>query len=123
MARMTVAALLLCLGGFAQAQMPAPAAAPSAAAAQRDLWLADEGRYVRRWLLLGPLSPAQAGELAKTGVPTALNDVAPGSEQRFAGGGTAVWRMQSAYGDILDGFSAAGMKNGDIGLAMAVVER
>src|SRR5688572_8050453 len=125
MGRIAVAALLLCLSGFAQAQRPAPAAVPNAAAAaaQRDLWLADEGRYVRRWLLLGPLSPAQAGELAKTGVPTALNDVAPGSEQRFAGGGTAVWRMQSSYGDIFDGFSAAGMKNGDIGLAMAVVER
>ena len=49
--------------------------------------------------------------------------MAPGSEQRFAGGGTAVWRVQSTYGDILDGFSAAGMKNGDIGLAMAVIER
>ncbi len=105
--------------------MPAPAAAPNAAAAaaQRDLWLADEGRYVRRWLLLGPLSPAQADELAKTGTPTALGDVAPGSGQRFAGNDTAVWREQTTYGDILDGFSAAGMKNGDIGLALAVVER
>src|SRR5688572_15732567 len=123
MARMTVAALLLCLGGFAQAQMPAPAAAPSAAAAQRDLWLADEGRYVRRWLLLGPLSPAQADELAKTGAPTALGEVAPGSGQRFAGKGAAVWRAQTTYGDILDGFSAAGMKNGDIGFALAMIER
>ena len=123
---MTVAALLLCLSGFARRRrMPAPAAAPdaAAAAAQRDLWLADEGRYVRRWLLLGPLSPAQADELAKTGTPTALGDVAPGSGQRFAGNDTAVWREQTTYGDILDGFSAAGMKNGDIGLALAVVER
>jgi dienelactone hydrolase len=125
MARMTVAALLLCLGGFAQAQVPAPAAAPNAAAAaaQRDLWLADEGRYVRRWLLLGPLSPAQADELAKTGAPTALGEVAPGSGQRFAGNGAAVWRAQTTYGDILDGFSAAGMKNGDIGFALAMIER
>ena len=123
MSRTAFAAILLCVSWFASAQAPLPAPNAAAAAAQRDLWLADEGRYVRRWLLLGPLSPTQADELAKTGAATALADVTPGSESRFAGGGTAAWRAQSTYGDILDGFSAAGMKNGDIGLAVAVVER
>ena len=49
-----LAALLLTagLGLCARAQAPAH---NTAEAARRDLWLADEGRYIRRWLVLGPL--------------------------------------------------------------------
>jgi hypothetical protein len=84
----------------------------AASAARRDLWLGDEGRYVRRWLLLGPVSAARADELAKSGTANRLG------EDTAAG-----WRAQGSYGDILDGFSAAGMKDGDVGFALATVER
>ena len=51
--------LALCAAACASAQHSAPEA-NTAAAARRDLWLSDEGRFVRRWLALGPLSAAQA---------------------------------------------------------------
>src|SRR6185295_13454192 len=120
------AVLPLCMGlGLtfgAPAQDPAPPASNTAAAASRDLWLGSEARYVRRWLLLGPISTAQADELAKSGA-AALMEPRPGDEQRFAGNVIATWRAQGNYGDVLDGFSAAGMKDGDAGFAMALVNR
>ena len=119
MTRMSFAASLLCVGLFAsalshaQARAPDPATNAAAAAAHRDLWLADQGRYVRRWMLLGPLSAAQADQLAKTAAPTKLD----GSDQNT----DATWRRQTTYGDVLDGFGD--MKNGEVGFALAVVER
>src|SRR6185295_8237976 len=121
------AVLPLCMGlGLtfgAPAQDPAPPASNTAAAASRDLWLGSGARYVRRWLLLGPISSAQADEIAKPGAAANLTDPRPGAEQKFSGNSSATWRQQGNYGDILDGFSAAGMKDGDAGFAMALVNR
>jgi dienelactone hydrolase len=105
-----MAAFLLCAGLCASAQAPDPATNAAASAARRDLWLGDEGRYVRRWLLSGPLSVAQADEVAKIGAGSTL-----GPAQ------TATWRAQGTYGDILDGFG--GLKDGEAGFALASVER
>ena len=80
MSRGSIAALLLCVGLCASAQAPAPAADVAAQAAHRDLWLGDEGRYVRRWLLLGPVTPAAADEIARIGSATPLADVTAGTE-------------------------------------------
>src|SRR5262245_17716963 len=113
--RMALAAFLLCAGLCATAQTPVAADNPAAAAARRELWLQTEGRYVRRWMLLGPLSPAQADELARPGNPATLGALRPGLEQRFKDDGSATWRLQSTYGNVLDGFSAGGMKNGQVG--------
>ena len=112
MSRWVIAAFLLSAGLCANAQAPDPGTQTAASAARRDLWLGDEGRYVRRWLLLGPVSAARADELAKSGTANRLG------EDTAAG-----WRAQGSYGDILDGFSAAGMKDGDVGFALATVER
>src|SRR5262245_49808820 len=126
MTRMSFAAFLLCACLFvplarAQAPKPDPATNAAAAAAHRDLWLADQGRYVRRWLLLGPLSVSQADELARSGAPSNAGAADAASEQRFAGGATVAWRVQNTYGDVLDGFGD--MKNGEVGFALATVER
>ena len=114
------AALLLGMTLCAAAQPPAPAG-NTAAAAMRDLWLGDEGRYVRQWLLLGPLSQSAADEIARSGAATALGGPASAIAQRFSDGTTVSWRPQSSYGDILDGFGDA--RNGDAGFALATVER
>ena len=114
------AALALGLTLCAGAQQPAPAA-NTAAAASRDLWLADEGRYVRQWLLLGPLRTSQADELAKAGAAAQFTSPASGVEQRFADSRVATWRQQGTYGDILDGFS--GKQDGEAGFALATIER
>jgi hypothetical protein len=87
------AALALGLTLCAGAQQPAPAA-NTAAAASRDLWLADEGRYVRQWLLLGPLRTSQADELAKAGAAAQFTSPASGVEQRFADSSVVTWRQQ-----------------------------
>ena len=127
MTRTGIASLLLCvsvcISGQTRAQATAAPASNTAAAANRSLWGAEDGRYVRRWLLLGPISGTQADELAKSGGPAALADPQPGAGQRFTNGGNAAWRPQATYGDILDGFSAAGMKDGDVGFALATVDR
>ena len=96
---------------YAGAQQPPPPA-NTAAAAARDLWRGDEGRYVRRWSLLGPMSAAQADALVR-----------PGGTADFAsaGNGAISWRPQGTYGDVLDGFG--GMKDGEAGFALATVER
>jgi poly(3-hydroxybutyrate) depolymerase len=104
-----VAALcaLVCVPALAQA--PAP---NTAAAAQRELWLATEGRYVRTWRILAPLTAAEADALARTGAPTAVVD----------GSGSAAWRNHISYGDILDAFAGGGMKDGSVGFALATVD-
>jgi poly(3-hydroxybutyrate) depolymerase len=104
----------------APAQVPAPAS-NTAAAAARDLWLGDEGRYVRQWLLLGPLRPAQADEVARLGADASPVDPVRGTERRFADQGVVAWRPQATYGDILDGFG--GMKDGESGFAFVTVDR
>jgi len=114
------AALLLCLCLCALAQSPPPAA-NTAEAARRDLWLGQEGRFVRRWLVLGPMKHAQADELAPLGraaTVTATNDL----EQDFTSGAALRWRAAFPYGDVLDGFSAAGMHDSEVGLAFAAVD-
>ena len=113
-----VAAIVVAPRAHAQAPGPAPAS-NSAAAAARDLWLGDEGRYVRQWQLLGPLRATQADEIARLGVDAKNAD--PASEQRFADQSVAAWRTQGTYGDILDGFS--GMTDGDAGFARVTVDR
>jgi poly(3-hydroxybutyrate) depolymerase len=117
--KFTLAALLLSagLGLCARAQAPAP---NTSAAATRELWLADEGRYVRRWLLLGPMKHSQADEIAKLGESAALTEPANGIEQDFNSGEPVRWRRMATYGDILDGFS--GMRDGEVGLALSDVE-
>ena len=122
MTRMGKAALLACLGMIVHAHAQAPAS-NTAAAADRELWLDQQGRYVRRWLLLGPISAPKADEIAKSGVAATLAEPRAGDERRFADGAVVSWRALGSYGDVLDGFSAAGMKDGDVGLALAVVER
>jgi poly(3-hydroxybutyrate) depolymerase len=87
-------------------------ASNTAAAASRDLWLATEGRYVRQWQLLGPMSPADADALAPFDQPNTL-----GTDP------SKPWRTMGTYGDLLDGFSAGGMQPGDAGLALATVRR
>ncbi|MEJ0085500.1 MAG: prolyl oligopeptidase family serine peptidase [Pseudomonadota bacterium] len=114
--------LLLGFALCAGAQQPAPAS-NTAAAASRDLWLGDEGRYVRQWLLLGPVRAAQADEIAKPGAATQIGLPTRGTAQNFSDGSAASWRAQGSYGDILDGFSAAGMKDGEAGIALASIER
>src|SRR5262245_23021374 len=127
MTKMSFAAFLLCVGLFApassiaQAPAPDPATNAAAAAAHRELWLGTEGRYVRSWLLLGPLAAAQADELARAGAPTRAGSADSVAVQRFKDGTTATWRTQNTYGDVLDGFGA--LKNGEVGFALAVVER
>ena len=116
-----VVGLLLCAPLCAADTPPAPAS-NTAEAARRDLWLGDEGRYVRRWLLLGPLSAREADQLARPGSLTYL-DPTPGREQRIGDRVAPAWREQGTYGDILDGFSGSGMKDGEVGLAFAVVDR
>ena len=115
-------AVLLGVALCAGAQQPAPPSnAP--AAATRDLWLGDEGRYLRQWLLLGPVRASQADEIARPGAPAQIGLPTRGAEQRFSDRSVAAWRAQGSYGDILDGFSAVGMKDGEAGLALAVIER
>jgi len=122
MMRISALAVLLGMALCAGAQQPAPAS-NTAAAASRDLWLGDEGRYLRQWLLLGPLPASLADEIAKPGAATQLGSPERGGEQRFSDRSVASWRPQGSYGDILDGFGAAGMKNGEVGFALASVER
>jgi len=123
MTRKVWAALLL---GASACTMTAAAEAPAsntAAAANRPLWGAEDGRYLRRWLLLGPISVAQADEIAPIGTATTVAEPRAGVLQPFAGGSGVAWRQLGSYGDILDGFGAAGMKDGQAGLALAWVER
>ncbi len=103
----TTICALVCAPSFAQA--PAP---NTAAAAQRELWLATEGRYVRTWRVLAPLSAAEADTLAKTGAPTALIDDS----------NAAAWRTHVSYGDVLDAFAGGGMKDGSVGFALATID-
>ena len=120
MSRIVLTALLFTTCSLAQAAAPAP---NTPAAATRDLWLADEGRYVRSWLLLGPMTQARADELARPRESARLATPANGVEQDFSSGEPLRWRSIVSYGDVLDGFSAAGMKDGEVGLAFATVER
>ncbi|MBC8026242.1 MAG: prolyl oligopeptidase family serine peptidase [Steroidobacteraceae bacterium] len=98
---------VVCAPSFAQA--PAP---NTAAAAQRDLWLAAEGRYVRTWSVLSPLGAAEADALARTGAPTSLSDDSS----------SAAWRTHISYGDVIDAFAGGAMKDGSVGFALATVD-
>jgi hypothetical protein len=114
------AALLLCLCLSVNAQSPPPAT-NTAEAARRDLWLGEEARYVRRWLVLGPMKHSQADEVAplgRTASVSATNEL----EQDFTSGEPLRWQAAYPYGDVLDGFSAAGMRDGEVGLAFATVD-
>ena len=120
MRKRRIAALLLCMCLGVNAQQPP--AANTAEAARRDLWLGDEGRYVRRWLVLGPMKHSQADEVARLGAAATLAVPANDIEQDFTSGEPLRWRAAFPYGDVLDGFSAAGMQNGTAGLAYTTVE-
>ncbi len=121
MRKSRIAALLLCMClGVINAQQPP--AANTAEAARRDLWLGDEGRYVRRWLVLGPMKHSQADEVARLGAAATLAVPANDIEQDFTSGEPLRWHAAFPYGDVLDGFSAAGMQNGAAGLAYATVD-
>jgi hypothetical protein len=43
-------------------------------------------------------------------------------EQDFSSGEPLRWHAAYPYGDVLDGFSAAGMRDGEVGLAFATVD-
>jgi dienelactone hydrolase len=118
--KLIAAALLLSVGTGSHAQVGAPAT-HSSEAAKRGLWLADEGRFVRRWLLLGPMKHAQADEIAPLTGTLKLTAPGQGMTQEFTSGGPVSWRAVGTYGDVLDGFS--GMKDGEVGLALASVDR
>src|SRR6185503_17139412 len=89
-----------------------PSATNTAAAAKRDLWLATEGRYVRQWRVLGPMTPADADALAPLERPTTLADST-----------AQPWRFAGSYGDVLDAFSASNMRDGESAFALAIVDR
>src|SRR5689334_10746143 len=108
--RLHVLALLACAAAL-PAQTPPPAT-NTAAAAKRDLWLGTEGRYVRQWRVLGPMTPTDADALAALERPTALADST-----------SQPWRGAGSYGDVLDAFSAANMRDGEVAFALASVER
>ncbi|HTU66618.1 MAG TPA: prolyl oligopeptidase family serine peptidase [Steroidobacteraceae bacterium] len=97
-----------------RADSPTKDAAPAntAAAAKRELWLGTEGRYVRQWRVLGPMTPEDADALAAAGQPTKLADSS-----------AQPWRFAGSYGDVLDAFSASNMRDGETAFAMATVER
>ena len=97
-----------------QAQTPSGTtpATNTAAAAKRDLWLGTEGRYVRQWRVLGPMTRTDADALAPLAQPT-----------RLAESTTQPWRPAGSYGDVLDGFSASNMRDGEVAFALATVER
>jgi len=97
----------------ASVALPAePPATNTAAAARRDLWLGTEGRYVRQWRVLGPMTATDADTLAPVGKPTALADST-----------AQPWRIAGSYGDVLDGFSASNMHDGEVAFALATIER
>ena len=112
------AALLLCLCVGVNAQSPPPAT-NTAEAARRDLWLGDEARYVRRWLVLGPMKNSQADEVARLGAAASVAATSE-LEQDFTSGEALRWHVAFPYGDVLDGFS--GMRDGEVGLAFATVD-
>lgn len=109
---LAIALASLAAPGLSQAPPASDMASNTAAAASRDLWLGAEGRYVRSWQLLGPMSSADADALAPFGKPNSL-----------ATDTSEPWRRTGSYGDVLDGFSAAGMRNGEAAFALATVER
>jgi len=74
-------------------------------------------------MLLGPLSAAQADEIARPGTATAFVDATPGTEQRFSDNSASVWMAQRTYGDTLDAFGNARMKDGESGFLLATVDR
>src|SRR5687767_10279946 len=127
MSRMLIAAALLLswvpcgLAQEAAPASPAPPAPNTAEAARRGLWLADEGRFVRRWLVLGPMKHAQADEVAPLNGTLKLTGPGQGTAQEFTSGEPLSWRAMGTYGDLLDGFG--GMKDGEVGLALASVDR
>jgi dienelactone hydrolase len=121
MRSLIVMALCAIAGAGAHAQDARPAA-NTAQAAKRELWLADEGRYVRQWLSLGPLTSTQADELAPLRAASPLTDPVPGAEQRFASGSVSTWGVRRTGGDLLDPFGA-GMSGGDTALLLAKVAR
>jgi len=100
------------LAGASASLIAQEPATNTAAAARRELWLGTEGRYVRQWQLLGPMSAADADALAPFAQPTDLDTRT-----------SEPWRPAGSYGDMLDGFSVSGMKDGEAAFAFASVER
>jgi hypothetical protein len=91
--------------------------------ASRDLWLGTEGRFVRQWLLLGPVGAAAADALAAPdGSADSIRPEAE-SEQQLGAGLAIRWRAHTSWGDVVDGFGSLGLKPGDVGFAFATVAR
>lgn len=67
--------------------------------AKRELWTAGESRFLRHWLMLGPVPgelTADADGAASTAAPAA------GQRQAFPAGRTLAWAPQASWGDIVD---------------------
>jgi poly(3-hydroxybutyrate) depolymerase len=90
--------------------------------AQRDLWLGERERFIRQWMLLGPVSEADANALAAFGAAHGALDIAPGREQKLASGASPRWRPQTSWGDNVTGFGSE-IKSGDHAFAAAAIER
>jgi dienelactone hydrolase len=103
----------------AHAQSPA---ANTATAASRDLWLGTEGRYVRQWLLLGPMSAESADSYARLG-QVAPSAAPPPDAELAVNGSVLHFRVGGSYGDVLEPFAGTGMKDGEVGFALTTVER
>ncbi len=70
---------------------------PNFAAAKRDLWTPGEVRFLKRWLMLGPVD----GDLATPPSGLIAATPAPGASQSIAGK-TLVWQPQFSWTDLID---------------------
>jgi poly(3-hydroxybutyrate) depolymerase len=71
---------------------------PDRAAPKRELWTPGESRFLRHWLLLGPIS----GSLTPEPVIAAAATPSPGLKQALSDGRTLIWEPQSSWTDIVD---------------------
>src|SRR5882724_5530174 len=85
------AAVLLAILGAADV-----GAAPVGPGPLRDLWSRGSERFVRTWLLLGPVSASSADLDVNALQP------APGAAQSLSGGATSKWTPYTGYHDTVD---------------------
>ena len=118
--------ILLAVGVLTSAVAPVaqPQAPPTLPSPSRELWHGTEGRFVRQWLLLAPLSPAAADTLAAAQHATDATEPREGQEQPTGATPAPRWRAHTSWGDVVDGFgSTAPLQPGEVGLAFATVTR
>ena len=93
-----------------------PLAGDALASPARELWLGTEGRFVRQWLLLGPVRGA-AAESARQVEPKADTDV------QLPDGAVVRWRAYTSWADVGNGFESTPLEPGDVALAHTTVAR